>query len=440
MGNTTEINPAVAFKNDRSVMYAKRPKVLIVGAGLGGLILGMLLQKADISYKIFERATEVKSLGSAMYFSTTTASLFYQCSLYDDLLSTGNFILAIQMCNEEREVEYKVDFEGQGETFPKDRIHFGKKVLSMDQGGNGVLLRCSDGIEAEGDILVGADGTYSAVRQGLYAKMKKANKLPASDALPLPFSTVCLTGQTQPLSSDEFPDLVLEECQFRNILGDNKPYSSTLTTEQNTVCWGVIQYLDEEFSKENDAFRNSEWGPEAAAAMCGQVKDFPIISDGDKQLTLQDLMDRTPKELISKVMLEEKVLNPAGGVGAVNAIHDAIVLANLINALPLHPNAEEIEGAFKVYKAERLPWVKEAFGSSRVFKTMSATTVMAKAIRYCAKHVPAWVMRKVQVKAVGNRPQISFLPPAEDKGSIKSAHQPSLSAKAPTERKKPVKE
>ena len=57
----------------------------------------------------------------------------------------------------------------------------------------------------------------------------------------------------------------------------------------------------------NDAFRCSEWGQEAAQAMCEDVKDFPIISGHGKTFTLQDMIDRTPKELISKVMLEEKV-------------------------------------------------------------------------------------------------------------------------------------
>ncbi|KAH7056121.1 hypothetical protein BKA57DRAFT_500473 [Linnemannia elongata] len=57
-----EISPAVAFKHDRSIMYAKRPKVLIVGAGLAGLTLGMLLHKADIPFEIYERAAEIKPL------------------------------------------------------------------------------------------------------------------------------------------------------------------------------------------------------------------------------------------------------------------------------------------------------------------------------------------------------------------------------------------
>lgn len=42
-------------------------------------------------------------------------------------------------------------------------------------------------------------------------------------------------------------------------------------------------------------------------AMCEQVKDFPIVSGNDKELTLDDLFDWSDKNHISKVMLEEKV-------------------------------------------------------------------------------------------------------------------------------------
>lgn len=59
-----EINPDIALQYDRTVMFAKRPKVLSIGAGLGGLTLGMLLHKADIPFEIYERAQEVKPLGN----------------------------------------------------------------------------------------------------------------------------------------------------------------------------------------------------------------------------------------------------------------------------------------------------------------------------------------------------------------------------------------
>jgi 2-polyprenyl-6-methoxyphenol hydroxylase-like FAD-dependent oxidoreductase len=108
---------------------------------------------------------------------------------------------------------------------PKERFHMNKKMLSMENGGNGVLVRFSDGTTEEGDILVGADGAYSAVRQNLYARLKKLNKLPKSDSLPLPYSTTCLVGQTRPLDPEDFPNLKEKMCQFIRILGDHKPYT-----------------------------------------------------------------------------------------------------------------------------------------------------------------------------------------------------------------------
>ncbi|KAF9539776.1 hypothetical protein EC957_005070 [Mortierella hygrophila] len=470
-----EINPAVTFKHDRSVMYAKRPKVLIVGAGLAGLTMGMLLHKADIPFEIYERAPEVKPLGSAMYFSATTAPMFKQCGIYDEFVSVSKPVSGMKICNEERQLEYTIPFHGHKELFgtegyivarpklydillrqiPQKHLHLGKKVLSMGQGGNGVLLRFSDGTEAEGDILVGADGAYSAVRQGLYEKLKNEKRLPAGDGLPLPFSTVSLVGQTRPLTTEEFPDIELPDCQFRTAVGANRPYAwKTFTTAQRTVCFIVTQFLDTESSKDNDAFRNSEWGPEAAQAMCEQVRDFPVISGSAQGVTMGDIIDWTPKDSISKVMLEEKVFdtwfdcrtvligdachkfNPSGGVGAANAMHDAIVLANLINGLPFHPISEEVEDAFRAYKKERIDWVEKAYSSSAMFRTMAGPTMAAKMVRYAMKHIPAWAMRKVELRVLSNRPSVAYLPPQEDKGSVRPFFQPSLSAMAPVEEEK----
>ena len=58
-------------------------------------------------------------------------------------------------------------------------------------------------------------------------------------------------------------------------------------------------------------------------------------------------------------------------MGAANAIHDAIALANGINGLPFHPVADEIEAVFKAYKEERIDWVEKAFENSKAFRTMA---------------------------------------------------------------------
>ncbi|KAF9402266.1 hypothetical protein BGZ94_004980, partial [Podila epigama] len=267
---------------------------------------------------------------------------------------------------------------------PKERIHLGKKILSYQQNEDQVTIHCSDGSEYDGDIVVGADGAYSAIRQQLYKEFKKKNKLPRSDDVPLPFSSVCLVGQTGVLDPEDFPDMKKDTCQFYSILGvSNKCTWMTFTTKRNTMCWSVVQYLDKESSKENDAFRNSEWGPEAAEAMCKQVRHLAIPGGKDGETwTIGDLIDRTPKEFISKVMLEEKVfdtwyggrtvligdachkLNPSGGQGAMTAMHDAVALANWISTLE-SPTLSQLKTVFKQFVDERYPVAKEAFDSSQ---------------------------------------------------------------------------
>lgn len=76
----------------------------------------------------------------------------------------------------------------------------------------------------------------------------------------------------------------------------------------------VILHLDKESSRAHDSFRNTEWGPESAQSMCKEVEDFilPSYTDidndrGSKGLKIKDLIDQTPKDRISKVMLEEKL-------------------------------------------------------------------------------------------------------------------------------------
>lgn len=83
----------------------------------------------------------------------------------------------------------------------------GKKVLSFEQNDLGVMIRCNDNTSYHGDILVGADGAYSAVRQHLFKVLKTEKLLPAADEGALPFDWICLVGQTEVLDQEDFPDM-----------------------------------------------------------------------------------------------------------------------------------------------------------------------------------------------------------------------------------------
>ncbi|KAF9334552.1 hypothetical protein BG006_001968 [Podila minutissima] len=401
----------------------KKPEVLIVGAGIGGVTLALLLHKAKIPFTLFDRA---KQLG-----------------IFEEFKAIGKPSDLIQMYNDDLQPEFVMDFSERtaltgGQEYivarpdvydlllrqiPKEKILLGKKVLSSIQSENGVLIRCSDGTTYEGDILVGADGAYSAVRQQLYKDLKKEGKLPRSDDMALPFSSVCLVGQTEVLDPEEFPDLKHEYSQFMAIQGRQEMYSS---------------------SKDNDSFRNSEWGPEAAETMCKQVRHFKVPGGKDRVLTIGDLIDRTPKDLISKVMLEEKVfdtwyalrtvllgdachkLHPSGGAGALTAMHDAVALANWISSLK-GTSLAHLKPIFKEYYAERFPIAKETFATSHMLSKIPGKGFVSRVTKEIFRRMPAWMFRLVVLRVAAARPQVSFLPLVEDKGTAKVQLQPSLS-------------
>ncbi|KAG0082002.1 hypothetical protein BGZ92_011940 [Podila epicladia] len=96
--------------------------------------------------------------------------------------------------------------------------------------------------------------------------------------------------------------------------------------------------------------------------MCKEVKHFKVPVGRRVVVTLENLFDRTPKNMISK-------LNPAGGVGALSAIQDAVALANWICALQSKEIAD-VRRIFREYRAEQYPVVKEAVTTSQMFKTL----------------------------------------------------------------------
>ncbi|KAK3816928.1 MAG: hypothetical protein JOS17DRAFT_806118 [Linnemannia elongata] len=444
-----------------------KPTVLIVGAGLGGLLFGALLEKADIPYTIFERAATVKPLGSALAIGPTLLPVFEQLGIYDEFVSIGKYLthagafketLKPYRASDYRPVE---EYAGYGQyivarpklyelflkQIPSHKIRFGHRVLNISEEDDKVTVHLSNSDIYKGDIIVGADGAYSAVRQRMNEKLKAKGLLPREDQEDLPFSCTCLVGQTKVLDPEEYPIVKEPLGQFFAVLGDERPYTWTIfTTAQKTLCFMVMHHLSKQSSKaaEEQRFRNSdnsEWGAFPAQVMCDETRDFKIpVSDGKK--TLGDLYDLTPKELISKVMLEEKVfktwhhgrtvllgdachkLHPNGGQGAVTAIHDAIALANLIYAMPTK-SSSDLTKIFEEYQEERYPAVMDSFKNSQLLSKVTDRGIVGALALLLVTRMPMWLWRLALQKLVRCRPQAGFLEAREVKGTITPAISPS---------------
>ncbi|KAF9201622.1 hypothetical protein BGZ49_008144, partial [Haplosporangium sp. Z 27] len=216
----------------------------------------------------------------------------------------------------------------------------------------GALIRCSDGSSYEGDILIGADGAYSAVRHGLYDRLQKDGQLPKSDTESLNVGYTCLVGTSSPLDPEKYPVLKDDFSHFGIVIADGKPHSMG-SGEKDT------------------AFRCSEWGPEAVEASLAGLTDYKLPFGG----TLGEIIRSTPKEVISNVYLEEKLFEtwtcgrvaligdachkmlPSAGQGAVNAMQDAVILANCIYELASTSHSD-IVAALRDFKKQRYPYAK----------------------------------------------------------------------------------
>ncbi|HEY9409119.1 MAG TPA: FAD-dependent monooxygenase, partial [Jiangellaceae bacterium] len=67
-------------------MTASRPRVAIVGAGIGGLTLGLLLRKHGVEARIYEQASELREVGAAVGLAANGTRVLRRLGLGDDLM------------------------------------------------------------------------------------------------------------------------------------------------------------------------------------------------------------------------------------------------------------------------------------------------------------------------------------------------------------------
>ncbi|KAG0009429.1 hypothetical protein BGZ80_002404 [Entomortierella chlamydospora] len=362
------------------------PTVLIVGAGLGGLMLGAVLKSANISYHILERAAEPRPLEFSIAISANILPVFEQLGIYEELKSVSLPLLTVSLFD--KNLVHLGDFGGPYHKIvtgydiqmlarpklydilhrkvPSYKISRGKKVLRTKEHDDRVTVYCSDGTEYDCSILVGADGAYSAVRQSMYKKLDEEGNLPLIDKEDLTIGYITMVGVSTPLNPEKYPQLSeTDRSYFHVVVGDKNDSHYFVTVPDNQICWGIKIQLPEHEAKQQQ-FKNFEWGPESVDIMLKEYENFPCAFGG----TMEDLFDTTPKHLISKVFLEETVfqtwyhgrsvligdachkLLPGGGEGAAMAMRDAVVLANCLYNMS-DKSDKSIKGAFANYYRQR---------------------------------------------------------------------------------------
>ncbi|OAQ26110.1 FAD/NAD(P)-binding domain-containing protein [Linnemannia elongata AG-77] len=408
-------------------------RVIIVGAGLAGLMMGILLDKMGISYTILERAPKVKPLGALMSLNGNILALFDQLGLLEDVMKISKINHSTTLYNEKLEklaeigvsdykdltgYEYIVFsrpelYEIIRQRVPQEKVLMGKRVNKIRQlpMNGGVEVVCHDHSVYTADILIGADGAYSTIRYHMYKNMTEAGTLPASDAEELAMPYVCMVGTTIPQDPEKYPELIGPVTHLRHVIGNEGPYSWTvITIPGNRFCWSVMAQVTDPEEARQMRQNNLEWRPEATESLVNTIRNYPIAFGGEGAV-LGDILDVTPKDVRSKVMLEEKLFETwyDGNIVLIgDACHkDATILANCLYDLEdLSP--ESILKTFSDYRNQRYTHAKKQVANSQLNAKISSGQ---------------WVFSRSFVKSAAYRPQVTFLPMVPDKGSVASLPQ-----------------
>src|SRR5918996_1240903 len=164
-------------------------KILIAGAGMGGLTAVSCLMKAGYDVEIYEQAPELSEIGAGIQLSANAMHVLnslglgeaiaklsvrpaaYVFRLHDTAEIIGQFPLADEHerlngapYNQLHRGDLHDLLAAKARDFDKEVVRLNRRVVGFEETAAGVELLFADGSSARGDLLIGADGVKSAVR------------------------------------------------------------------------------------------------------------------------------------------------------------------------------------------------------------------------------------------------------------------------------------
>jgi salicylate hydroxylase len=170
-------------------MSASEPRIAIIGAGIGGLSLGLALQERGIPANVFEQAAELTEIGAAIAMSANSTREFARLGLVDQLGAastipteliyrdgrTGDRIAAHPVAKDGWYVQrfgapyfgiHRADLQKiLSEAFGVGNLHLGCRLVNIVEQADSVVLEFANGRIEHADLVVGADGVRSTVRR-----------------------------------------------------------------------------------------------------------------------------------------------------------------------------------------------------------------------------------------------------------------------------------
>ena len=330
-------------------MQFKHP-ILIAGAGIGGLTLGIALRQFGFEVQIYEQASSLEPIGFGLSIAPNALLALRHIGLDCTVEQVGCPIRVGQIKTAQGKLLQMIPLEDlkariggsmvalhRGrlhqvllETFGAHDLFLNNPVQSFREQRSGVILVLENGQEVKGALLVGADGIRSTVRWQLFGETSRR-----------------YSGYTAWRGLCPVGDLLPQGIGL-SVLGSSERFGGT-TLADGTIYW-YVSYLSEP-NQEREITPHTSLLPRYQA-WCSPVPEI-IANTPETAIFHTDIYDCIPLKRWSSrrvTLLGDAAhpMTPDMGQGACQAIEDAVVLAHALAQAP------SLEIALQHYERQRI--------------------------------------------------------------------------------------
>jgi 2-polyprenyl-6-methoxyphenol hydroxylase-like FAD-dependent oxidoreductase len=161
----------------------KEPKILIIGAGIGGLTAAIALRQAGFATDVFERAAELREVGAGIALSPNAMRALNYLGVMESVVERSTVLDAVtsytsrgtiigSLSTKQTDLPsvslHRAELQRVlASALPSDCVHPGEELVSIENSDSEVTAYFASGHSVSGDVLIGADGLRSRARAQL---------------------------------------------------------------------------------------------------------------------------------------------------------------------------------------------------------------------------------------------------------------------------------